>query len=374
MGFSLHGGGEKFAAVRTCATSPHVLCRFFPTIIRLPAKMPFGGSCNTAFDGICRSVNGTSRYCSDQCPACCPGQCRTFGCAAGRLPASPTLFLLGFSGGCLGHYFVSLAIFAALSISHILPQELDGYFARLTGGRVQDISRRITVRSMRAACILLILACTAISCNQQETELTTLPQVRQQTTAPARSTLERSFFLKHHFGVVDAGVRLSHSLELKNETDTPIRFGFSSTTCGSCLFVISMPEEVLPGETGIFELEFDTTGRRGETPQQALFWDAEPRTLLVLADVSATVKAVWTNPETINLGNLSTSDSQQTRLHVLAAGLPDAEVTLVQSEAPWLTVTSQPVETSRALSSQNVRAIDSYEIVCLEYKCSVEPQ
>ena len=33
----------------------------------------------------------------------------------------------------------------------ILPQELDSYFARLTGGRVQDISRRITVRSMRAA-------------------------------------------------------------------------------------------------------------------------------------------------------------------------------------------------------------------------------
>jgi len=212
------------------------------------------------------------------------------------------------------------------------------------------------------ACILLILTCSVVSCNQQETELLTLPQARQSATAPARSTLERSFFLKHHFGVVDADVRLSHSLELTNETDKPMQFGFSSTTCGSCLFVISMPEEILPGETGIFELEFDTTGRRGETPQQAIFWDAEPRTLLVLADVSATVKAVWTNPETINLGNLSTSDSQQTRLHVLAAGLPDAEVTSVQCDAPWLTVTSTPVETSRALSAQNIRAIDSYDI------------
>ena len=33
----------------------------------------------------------------------------------------------------------------------ILQPELDGYFANLTGGKVQDISRRIPVRSMRAA-------------------------------------------------------------------------------------------------------------------------------------------------------------------------------------------------------------------------------
>jgi len=32
-----------------------------------------------------------------------------------------------------------------------LQPELDSYFARLTKGKVQDISRRISVRSMRAA-------------------------------------------------------------------------------------------------------------------------------------------------------------------------------------------------------------------------------
>ena len=33
----------------------------------------------------------------------------------------------------------------------ILPSELNGYFAKLTGGAVQDISKRISVQSMRAA-------------------------------------------------------------------------------------------------------------------------------------------------------------------------------------------------------------------------------
>jgi len=221
---------------------------------------------------------------------------------------------------------------------------------------------RKTPKVPQTVCILLILACSAVSCKKQETKTTTLPQEKRPVAAPAKSTLERSFFLKYHFGDVDANERLTCSLELKNETDKPIQLGFSSTSCGSCLFVETMPKEILPGETGIFELAFDTTGKRGATPQQAVFWDAEPKTLLVLADVTATVRAVWTDPATISLGNLSTSEAQQAKLYVMAAGLPDAKVTLVQCDVPWLTLTSKPVETSKALSAQNIKAIDYYEI------------
>jgi hypothetical protein len=161
---------------------------------------------------------------------------------------------------------------------------------------------------------------------------------------------------------VNVGEVLTCSLELKNETDKPMSFGGSSTSCGSCLTVKSMPKEILPGETGIFELEFDTTGKRGATPQQAVFWDAEPKTLLVMADVGATVKAVWLDPEMISLGNLSTSEPQKSNLYGMAAGCPDAEVTSVQCDAPWLTLTSKPVETSKELKAQSIRAFDFYEI------------
>jgi hypothetical protein len=212
------------------------------------------------------------------------------------------------------------------------------------------------------ACILLLLACSLVSCQKQEAESTETSQKQQPVSAPAKSTLARSHFLKHHFGEVDAGELLSCSLELKNETDKPMSFGYSSTSCGACLSVKSMPKEILPGETGIFELEFDTTGKRGATPQQAMFWDAEPKTLLVLADIGATVKAVWIDPAMISLGNLSTSETQKATLYVMAAGFPDAEVSSVQCEAPWLTLTSKPVETSRELKAKSIQAIDYYEI------------
>jgi len=212
------------------------------------------------------------------------------------------------------------------------------------------------------ACILLILACSIVSCKKQETESTPAPQTKQPPAALAKSTLARSFFLKHHFGDVNAGEVLNCSLELKNETDKPMPFGHSSTSCGGCLHVKTMPQEILPGETGIFELEFNTTGKRGATPQQATFWDAEPKTLLVLADIGATVRAVWTDPEMISLGNLSTSEPQKAKLYVMAAGFPDAKVTSVQCDAPWLTLTSKPIETSKELKSQSIKAIDYYEV------------
>jgi hypothetical protein len=211
-------------------------------------------------------------------------------------------------------------------------------------------------------CLLLVLICLTVSCKKQETLSAVKPPKQQPPAAPAKSTLQNSFFLKHHFGDVNADEALTCSLELKNETDKPLSFGFSSTSCGGCLHVKSMPKEILPGEIGVFELEFNTAGKRGATPQHAYFWDAEPKTLLVVADIGATVRAVWTDPEMISLGNLSTSEPQKAKLYVMAAGFPDAKVTSAQCDVAWLTLTSKPVETSKELKAQSIRAIDYYEI------------
>ncbi|MDR2438288.1 MAG: DUF1573 domain-containing protein [Planctomycetaceae bacterium] len=211
---------------------------------------------------------------------------------------------------------------------------------------------------------LFVLLCLLTSCQKQESVSSeSKPKTVQktQTSVPVKSTLERSYFLKHNFGDVDANQKLICSLELKNETDKPMLFHFSSTSCGTCLSVKSKPEKIEPGKTGIFELEFDTTGKRGLTPQHAYFWDAEPKTLLVVADITATVRAIWTDPEMIGLGNLSTNEPHKTKLYVMAAELPDAKVTSVQCDASWLTLTSKPVETSKELKSQSIQAIDYYE-------------
>jgi len=205
---------------------------------------------------------------------------------------------------------------------------------------------------------LSLLFCMPVSCKKQEQSTAS----SQPKSIPVKSTLQQSYFLKHHFGDVNVDEMLTCSLELKNEMDKPMLFGFSNTSCGGCLSVKSMPTTIEPSETGIFELEFNTAGKRGATPQHAYFWDAEPKTILVVADITATVRAVWTDPDVIGLGNLSTNEPHKTKFYVMVAGYPDAKVVSAKTDAPWLTLVSNPVETSKELKSQNILAIDYYEV------------
>ena len=200
--------------------------------------------------------------------------------------------------------------------------------------------------------------CLSVSCKKQELLISS----SQPKSVPVKSTLQKSYFLKHHFDDVNADEMLTCSLELKNESDKPMTFGFSSTSCGSCLSIKSMPQIIEPGEIGVFELEFNTTGKRGATPQHAYFWDTEPKTLLVVVDITATIRAVWTDQEMISLGNLSTGEPHKAKLYVMAAGYPGAKVVSATTDASWLTLTSKPVETSKELKSQNIQAIDYYEV------------
>ncbi len=206
---------------------------------------------------------------------------------------------------------------------------------------------------------LVLLCC--VSCEQKKTTPQNSSGKPAARTA-AKSTLQKSYFLKHDFGVVDEGQTFKCSLELKNDTDKPMTFAHSSTSCGACVSVTSMPPLIEPGAIGVFELEFNTNGKRGATPQNAYFWDAEPKTLLVAADINATVRSIWADPGTIGLGNLSTSEPHQTKLYVMAAGLPDANVTDIKCDASWLKLTSKPVDTSPQLQAQNIKALDYYEI------------
>ncbi|MGL6193272.1 MAG: DUF1573 domain-containing protein [Thermoguttaceae bacterium] len=213
---------------------------------------------------------------------------------------------------------------------------------------------------MRLAIIPIIFILSVVaSCRKHE------PSENVDTAKPTpvtKNTLKKTFFLKHDFGTINEGEVLNCTLELKNDTVEPLHFGHSQTSCGACLSVKSMPNEILPNETGIFELEFNTSGKRGSTPQNAAFWDGEPKTILAVVDTTAVVRALWTDPATVSFGNLSTNQPQQTKLYIMAAGHPDAEVVSSESFAPWVTLTSDPVETSAQLKSQSIKAIDYYEI------------
>lgn len=200
------------------------------------------------------------------------------------------------------------------------------------------------------------------SCQRKESGTSLDHPKRPVVKTSVKSTLEKSYFLKHDFGGVDINQKLTCVLELKNDLDKALHFHFSKTSCGACLSVKSMPETIEPGEIGLFELEFDTTGKRGVTPQNAAFWDTEPKTVIIIADLTATVRSIWPDPEVLSLGNLSLSELYYTKLYIMAAGLPDAKVISAESEAPWITITSKPVATSEQLTKQRVDAIGYYEI------------
>jgi hypothetical protein len=69
---------------------------------------------------------------------------------------------------------------------------------------------------------LFVLLCLLISCQKQEpvsSESKPKTVQKTQTSVAVKSTLERSCFLKHNFGDVDANQKLTCSLELKNDTE-----------------------------------------------------------------------------------------------------------------------------------------------------------
>ena len=211
--------------------------------------------------------------------------------------------------------------------------------------------------------LFLCAAVSALSCRRSDTE-TSVGARSDETAAvssvePAKSSLKKSFFLKHNFGSVREGEILPCRLELENDTEEPIRFKHSRVSCGACVSVKSIPAEIPPGEKGCFELEFDTSGRKGETKQQALFWDAEPKTVLAMADLSAVVQACWAEPDSISLGSLSASEAHESRVTVWTAAFPDASVLSVQTNVPWLKAGPLSEETA---DDRMVRPVGSFNL------------
>lgn len=203
--------------------------------------------------------------------------------------------------------------------------------------------------------LFFILAC---SCHKQEE---TAMDEKCSGHECVKSTIERSCFLKYDFGEVDKDQIITGTVKLKNEDDKPIVLESNRTTCG-CLSIKSMPKKIEPGETGVFEITLNTTGRRGLQTLQAIFWDAEPMKCLVKLNATAMIRSCWTTPETISLGNLVASDSVKKDLFVDTAGYPDAKVLSISTDAKWITLKKKKVGTSPQLQADGIKAIDCYEV------------
>ncbi len=171
----------------------------------------------------------------------------------------------------------------------------------------------------------------------------------------------QTYFVTHDFGTVDVEERVSGSLELVNEGKTTIEFESSRTSCG-CLAVKSMPRRIAPGELGIFELIFDAPHQLGRFDSRAMFWDGEPKTLLVLAETTAVVRGIGTFPDHIAFGKIRIHDRIQKELFVVAAGYPGAETMSAKIDCPWLSLLPQDADSSRVPKKVGAKVISSHEI------------
>lgn len=203
--------------------------------------------------------------------------------------------------------------------------------------------------------LLIPISCLVLSIGCQENS-----EVSENSPRPERrtshSTLEKSFYLKHDFGVHDQGKEVSASVELQNDTDKPVRFGFSKASCG-CVTIKAIPKEIAPGESGTFEFSVNTNGLSGRRVYSVVAWDAEPKTILSKIEAAIIVRSVEPRPRSISLGDLSLNADFEKDLFVTVAGYPDAKIVSAESNASWLSTELQDASTGDNLKEQGVRAI-----------------
>jgi hypothetical protein len=216
------------------------------------------------------------------------------------------------------------------------------------GGKSMRIGKYLII-------LLVVLFCT---CHKRE------ETVSNEKNSPAEShknKTERCFYLKHNFGDVDKDSDITGKIELKNEDKEPIVLTLSKASCG-CFNVTSMPKNIEPGETGVFEVKLNTKGKQGLQQLQAIFWNEGPKPCFVKLAATATIRSCWINPETFNLGNLVSSDPFKKELFVVAAGFPDAKVLSVSTEAKWIALKQKNVATPPQLEEEGIKAIDCYDV------------
>ena len=67
---------------------------------------------------------------------------------------------------------------------------------------------------------------------------------------------------RHHFGVIQAGEKVSYSFNFKNTGNASLVISSSKASCG-CTVPSYTKEPVQPGEDGSIEVTFDSSGKSG---------------------------------------------------------------------------------------------------------------
>ncbi len=168
-----------------------------------------------------------------------------------------------------------------------------------------------------------------------------------------RETLEKLVFLRHDFGFLAPDSVSTCELSLLNDKLQPMSLESYKPSC-RCISMEKMPDMIPPGERGTFVIKLDTSGKRGVTMERIVFFGKDT---MVVAEVNAIVKALWADPDVIDLGDLVVGTVKEADAFVLAGGYPEARISSVTVDDNWLEVTQHVANTDEKTLSRKIKAI-----------------
>jgi len=135
---------------------------------------------------------------------------------------------------------------------------------------------------------ILMLSLIAASCGNKNTEKGTLSPdlVNNPVSADSKEmqanlpviTFDQTF---HDFGRVISGEKVSYSFKFKNTGNTDLLISKVSSSCG-CTVPKYPHTPVKPGEEGIVEVSFDSSGRKGfQNKSVTVMSNAQPNTKIL---------------------------------------------------------------------------------------------
>jgi hypothetical protein len=167
---------------------------------------------------------------------------------------------------------------------------------------------------------------------------------------------------EHHFGVVDAGTEIRHEFQVANDGAASLRLLGYRASCGACLSVQGMPNEIQAGHAATITLKLDTTAKQGSCLQRVIINTDDPKRPAILLSLSGIVKGIWTEPGHINFGTIAPGQCPEAHFNVLAAKLPDVKVLAVQSTAKHLRLTLGPPKNDHEIQPQGLDVITNIHV------------
>lgn len=139
--------------------------------------------------------------------------------------------------------------------------------------------------------------------------------------------------LRENFGLAPTEGTVTHTFNLDNNSNRPIRVLDYRVTCG-CLSA-TLPDGAIPaGQAGKVSLSLSTRGLHGQVTQAVALRTDHPTKPVVRLVLTGVVTSVWAQPSAVDLGTIERGQIPTREVGLLAAGLSGIKVKSAKAADP----------------------------------------